>query len=123
MTFFLRAFLALFLLTTSGAISPAVATAPVESSQVALRLPTVEGLIAHWEETVAAAPYNTVFAKTEEEGVYDFETTFFPYKGRLKLLNAAVIADADSYYDDVFEGIVEITLPDADAEFYKKLRS
>lgn len=83
-------------------------------------LPTREMLVQHWEEAVRNSEYTRTFEETAEAGVYDFETTFFPYKGKLTLLNAVVVADADSYYDDVYEGIIELDLPDASDDFRKR---
>lgn len=110
MTAVLRFFYALFFVVAFTAPAFAEATA----------LPTRDMLVQHWEQSVGASEYTKVFEKTDEEGVYTFETTFFPYKGKLKLLNAVVVPDADSYYDDVYEGIVELELVDADDDFRKK---
>jgi len=77
-----------------------------------------ESLIAFWEEHVRNDSYVKQFEKTKEEGVYNFETTFFPYNGRLKLLNAVI--DKDNEYYQAETGIIEVELMDATPDFYKK---
>jgi hypothetical protein len=113
----LRVLYALFFVI---AFSTSVSAAPPQKE---ILLPTRDMLVQHWEEAVRASEYTQIFEPTEEAGVYDFETTFFPYKGKLRLLNAVIVLDGDSYYDDVYEGIIELELPDADDDFRKKYAS
>lgn len=95
---------------------PAIA----DQEKVAILQPTRERLVAFWEDSVKADPQVKKLEETKEKGVYDFETTFFPYKGRLKLLNAAITPYEDGYYDGLSSGIIEVELLDADESFYKK---
>ncbi|MCK5519128.1 MAG: hypothetical protein KAI61_06920 [Alphaproteobacteria bacterium] len=78
-----------------------------------------ETLVAFWEEQVRNDSNTKQFEKTKEDGVYNFETSFFPYKGRLKLLNAAVSQMNGTYQIDT-AGIIEVELLDAPQDFYKK---
>ena len=86
-----------------------------ESTAVAKK----ETLVAFWEEQVRNDSNTKQFEKTKEDGVYNFETSFFPYKGRLKLLNAAVSQMNGTYQIDT-AGIIEVELLDAPQDFYKK---
>ncbi|MCK4945946.1 MAG: hypothetical protein KAS59_06760 [Alphaproteobacteria bacterium] len=78
-----------------------------------------ETLVAFWEEQVRNDSNTKQFEKTKENGVYNFETSFFPYKGRLKLLNAAVNEIRREYQEHV-SGIIEVELLDASPDLYKK---
>ena len=78
-----------------------------------------ETLVAFWEEQVRNSSETKLFEKTQEAGVYNFETSFFPYKGRLKLLNAVVSQTNGTYHIDT-AGIIEVELLDATPDFYKK---
>lgn len=88
--------------------------------QHAAQPPSRASLVAFWETTVENDPHVQLFEKTKEEGVYGFQTDFFPYKGKLKLLNAAVSEYDSQYYQGVYRGIIEVELPDADDDFFKK---
>ncbi len=95
--------------------------------------PSKESLIAAWEEKISEHPDTVRFEKTKQEGVYAFETTLFPYQGRLKVLNT-LIQDRDvseyeyMYYDYDMEddsgyiGAVETELLDVQDQksFFKK---
>ncbi len=76
-------------------------------------------LVAYWEEKIKTDPQVQKFEKTDAEGIYNFSTTFFPYTGRLKLLNAA-ITDKMSEYSDVATGLIEVELMDAKPDFFTK---
>ncbi len=93
--------------------------------------PAKESLLAAWEEIVRQNPETKIFEKTDEAGVYNFETTLFPYKGKLKVLNLLVEdRDLSSYgyeyndYDDTedtgYIGMVETELSDAPEDFFEK---
>lgn len=77
-------------------------------------------LVAFWEKSVQQDPHVLVFKKTDVRDVYDFETDFFPYKGRLHLLNAAVSRYSGGYSENLYNGIIEVELPDASPDFLKK---
>jgi hypothetical protein len=81
--------------------------------------PDKAGLIRYWEETMKADPHVSRFEKTKEKDVYNFATDFFPYKGRLRLLNAAITSGGEGYLD-FYTGIIEVELPDAKEDFFKK---
>ncbi len=82
--------------------------------------PGKDSLVSFWEKSLKENPETVVFAADKEKGVYEFETTFFPYKGRLKLLNAAVAKTGDTYYEGFYTGIIEIELLDAPKNFMQK---
>jgi hypothetical protein len=113
----MRHFLALAVVFIGLMAAPAFAA---EQEKVAILQPTKERLIVFWEDTIKADPQVKTFEKTKEKGVYNFETTFFPYKGRLKLLNAAISPYEEGYYEGLSTGIIEIELLDADESFFKK---
>ena len=106
------AFLGMLVLLSAPAVAAGKAAekAPV---------PDRESLVRFWEETTRKDPHVSRFEKTKDAGVYNFSTDFFPYKGRLKLLNA-VVAKSDETYTNFYTGIVEVELLDASADFYKK---
>ena len=112
-----------FVVTPARAASESAAVA--ESAKIAVRAPaqtvppTRESLVAFFEEQMKNDPQVKDFTK-RADGDYDFQTGFFPYTGRLKLLNAAVTKYDDQYYDNLYRGIIEIELPDADDAFFKK---
>jgi len=112
----MRHFLALAVVFIGLMAMPAVA----DQEKVAILQPTKERLIVFWEDTLKADPQVKKLEETKEKGVYDFETTFFPYKGRLKLLNAAISPYEDGYYNGLSSGIIEVELLDADENFLKK---
>lgn len=124
-----RIFTALCIAWLAFIVTPAVAaseTAPVAASaKIAARAPaqivppTRDSLVAFFEEQMKNDPQVKDFTK-RADGDYDFQTGFFPYTGRLKLLNAAVTKYDDQYYDNLYRGIIEIELPDADDAFFKK---
>jgi cbb3-type cytochrome oxidase subunit 3 len=82
--------------------------------------PDKAGLVSFWEQAVKSDPHVSRFEKTREAGVYDFATDFFPYKGRLKLLNAVVTKTGEGYLDGLYTGIIEVELLDAAPDFFKK---
>lgn len=82
--------------------------------------PDRAGLVAFWEKSVQQDAHVLVFKKTNVKDVYDFETDFFPYKGRLRLLNAAVSKNNDGYSEGFYNGIIEVELLDAKPDFFKK---
>lgn len=93
--------------------------------------PTKESFLAAWEENVRSNPETKLFEKMDEAGVYNFETTLFPYKGRLKILNLLVedrdfssqgyeFNDYDSEDDSGHIGIVETELTDAPENWSEK---
>lgn len=89
-------------------------------SALAAGAPSKEILISFWEAQQKAGVETVVFEKTDAAGIYNFETTFFPYKGRLKLLNAAVSKLSGSYYSNIYNGIIEVSLLDAPKDFMEK---
>lgn len=84
------------------------------------KAPTRESLVAYWEDKTLNDPDVKQFEKTGEKGVYKFESGFFPYKGRLRLLNAAVTKSSDGYLSDFYTGIIEVELADAPEDFFRK---
>ncbi|MBI1216168.1 MAG: hypothetical protein GC185_10160 [Alphaproteobacteria bacterium] len=82
--------------------------------------PARAALVGYWESYMRKDPHVSRFKETGTAGVYDFKTDFFPYDGRLKLLNAVVTKAEDSYYPGLYSGIVEVELMDAKPDFFKK---
>lgn len=118
-------FILIACLTTCLFAPPAFAqdAPPATADRVAARPvppPTRESLVAFWEETAAQDPRVKKLEKTKEEGVYLFETDFFPYKGRLKIVNAVVTGDDSQYYQNLSRGIIEAELMDAGEDFFRK---
>lgn len=93
---------------------------PAYAAEEAAPAPDKAGLIAFWEASQKKDAHVLRFEKTKEDGVYDFATDFFPYKGRLKLLNAVVTKSSESYLDGLYTGIIELELMDAPADFLQK---
>lgn len=98
---------------------------PLAHAGRAESLPSKESLLSFWEESQRQNPHTKLFKPTKEENVYQFETDFFPYKGRLKVVNAFIDKPSSEYsYDDsyknVYTGIVEVELPDAPKDFANK---
>ncbi|TAL37219.1 MAG: hypothetical protein EPN97_05665 [Alphaproteobacteria bacterium] len=93
---------------------------PALAAEEAAPVPDKAGLISFWEKSEIKDPHVQRFEKTKEEGVYDFATDFFPYKGRLKLLNAVVTKSNESYLEGLYTGIIELELMDAPPDFFKK---
>jgi hypothetical protein len=93
---------------------------PAQAAEEAAPAPDKASLISFWEKSEVKDPHVQRFEKTKEEGVYDFATDFFPYKGRLKLLNAVVTKSNESYMDGLYTGIIELELMDAPPDFMKK---
>lgn len=91
--------------------------APVAAEAAA---PARESLVAHWEAMQKSAPDTAVFEATKDKGIYRFETSFFPYKGRVRLLNAAVSKLSGGAYADLYTGIIEVELMDAPGDFMRK---
>lgn len=112
----MRHFLALAIVFVGLMALPALA----DQEKVAILQPTKERLVVFWEDTLKADPQVKKLEETKEKGVYDFETTFFPYKGRLKLLNAAISPYDGGYYEGLSTGIIEVELLDAPESFFKK---
>ena len=93
---------------------------PAHAANEAAPVPDKPGLISFWEQSERKDAHVLRFEKTKEDGVYDFATDFFPYKGRLKLLNAVVTKSGESYMDGLYTGIIELELMDAPADFLQK---
>ena len=81
-------------------------------------LPTKETFLAAWEVHQRNLPTTVTLEKTNEPGIYNYETTLFPYKGKLKINNILISKDIYYYGDydlnleDALKGVVETELPD-----------
>lgn len=95
--------------------------------------PSKESLLAAWEKVQRDDPYTVTFAKSEKKDVYNFETTIFPYKGQIKVLNLLIEKKPAFYYGEFrsyneelpegdYIGLVEIELADLGKEFVEKHR-
>ncbi len=76
--------------------------------------PSKESLMAAWEQAQKTNENTRTFEKTSDKSVYAYETTYFPYKGRLKVINA-LVDNYDGYESsgELYQGIIETELPDA----------
>ncbi len=85
-----------------------------------------ESFLKAWKAHQKNLPTTVTFEKTDEPGTYIYETTLFPYKGKMKILNVVVDKNISYYYDydlnsdDILKGIVEIDFPDLPEDFFKK---
>lgn len=69
--------------------------------------------IAAWETYQKSLSTTVTLEKTDSPNIYDYETTLFPYKGKLEILN--VVISKDIYYygdydlnlDTALKGVVE----------------
>jgi hypothetical protein len=87
--------------------------------------PSKESLLAAWEKSLKESPYTIKLEPTGEKNVYDFETSIFPYKGKLKVLNLLIDKNVDIFDDyyssDTYKGVVETELPDISDKLAKNL--
>jgi hypothetical protein len=82
--------------------------------------PTRQSLVGSWEANLKSDPQILKFEKKDSSS-YIFATSYFPYQGRLKLLNASVQeVSRNGKYD--YMGIIEIDLPDSSKEYFDKIR-
>lgn len=90
------------------------------------KLTSKEAFLSAWETHMKNLPTTVTFEKTDEPGVYMYETTLFPYKGRLKVLNIAISKDISYYggYDldvnDALKGAPEIKFLDVNTNCSKE---
>ena len=92
--------------------------------------PTKESLQAAWEKVQKDDASTIKLEKTSDnDKVYDFETNFFPYKGKLTILNLVVDKGGSYYYDEddggnadagAYTGVVELELSGVDKDFKEK---
>lgn len=89
--------------------------------------PTKESLLKAWEQVQKGDSFTLKLDKTAEQNVYDFETNFFPYKGKLTILNLVIdtgggyfYEDEDSGDKDTYTGVVELELTGVDSAFKEK---
>lgn len=87
--------------------------------------PTKESLVAAWELAMKESPHTKTFTETKEDGLYEFESALFPYKGKLKILTAFIAArdPYEGYYDNGAGpvGIVEAELEGAPKDFLGRM--
>lgn len=108
-------------------LSFCVLAAPVVAETVTKK-PSKESLLEVWEQDLKKNEYTVKLEKSAEQGVYDYETTIFPYSGKLKVLNV-FIDEAGLYnYDEDedgtanFTGTVEIDLTGFDKNLEERLQ-
>jgi hypothetical protein len=86
-------------------------------------------LISIWEKGLAANPTTHTLKKIDDTPQYDFETSMFPYKGRIKVLNVVVSSSPELYdfrgsdYDTLYnmvtqQAFIEVKLLDAPEKFF-----
>lgn len=113
-------------------LSFCVLSAPVIAQGEAEK-PSKESLLAAWEKMQKDDPYTVAFEKTKEQGIYNFETTIFPFKGKVKVVNELIEKNPAYYYGDFrdydkklpdgdYIGIVEVELLGVAKEFAGKFR-
>jgi hypothetical protein len=77
--------------------------------------PTKESFIAAWEVQQRKLP-TTLLLEKKADNVYLYETTIFPFKGEIRILNVVIdksvdyYADYDLNYEDIERGVLEIEL-------------
>ena len=105
----------------------ALAFASVAYAGPADKPPTKESLLAAWEQVQKQDPNTVKLEKAGDKNIYDFETNFFPYKGKLNILNLVIDEGAGYYYDEddetapgTYSGVVELELVGADKDFKEK---
>ncbi len=78
-------------------------------------VPSKESFIAAWEVQQRKLP-TTLLLEKKADNVYLYETTIFPFKGELKILNVVIdkeiryYADYDLNYEDIVRGVLEYEL-------------
>ncbi len=83
--------------------------------------PTKGELLFHWEQAQKNDPNTKVFEKTSKSGVYRLKTEFFPYDGRVRVLNLFIDRyDYGGTGEQISTGMVEVELMDAKPEFIGK---
>ncbi|TAL27092.1 MAG: hypothetical protein EPN97_18210 [Alphaproteobacteria bacterium] len=92
--------------------------------------PSKDSLLTAWEQVQKDSSYTVKFEPTKEKDVYDFETTIFPYKGKIKVLNLLIekkpahFYEFQEYGDETpegdYAGIVELELDGIDDKFLRK---
>ena len=77
--------------------------------------PTKESFIAAWEVQQRKLP-TTLLLEKKADNVYLYETTIFPFKGEIRILNVVIdkeiryYADYDLNYEDIVRGVLEYEL-------------
>jgi hypothetical protein len=83
-------------------------------------VPTKESLISAWESETKNDPQVSKFEKIDSN-TYNFCSSYFPYQGKLRILNASIqnfrISGEYSH-----RGVIEIDCPDSSREYFDKLR-
>lgn len=84
-----------------------------------------ESFLKAWKAHQKNLPTTVTFEKTDEPDTYIYETTLFPYKGKMKIANVVVDKNISYYYDydfvsdGILKGVVEVTFPDMPEKFFK----
>ena len=88
-------------------------------AQEETKLPTLkEQFLTAWEIHQRSLPTTVKLEKTEQPDTYNYETTLFPYNGKLKINNIVISKDLDYYFDydlgveKILKGVAEVELPD-----------
>lgn len=102
---------AVCLLLLSGSLGFSTAIAAAEPSASAATAPTEETLLAAWEERQRADPKVQLLEPVGERE-YRFETTHFPYEGRL-VLTEVVVDEMHLGSELEATGFIQAKLPDA----------
>lgn len=102
---------AVCLLLLAGSLGFSTAVAAAEPSASAASAPTEESLVAAWEELQRADPKVQLLEPVGERE-YRFETTHFPYEGRL-VLTEVVVDDMATGLGLEATGFIQAKLPDA----------
>ncbi|MBN2381680.1 hypothetical protein JXQ70_02235 [bacterium] len=81
--------------------------------------PSEQSLITAWERLIRDDPKTVTFEKISEKS-YAFETTRFPFKGTLQVLNTNIDEEPGSYFGDFLQGVIEVELVDLPDDFISK---
>lgn len=106
---------------------------PAFAEPAAPAKPSKESLLEAWEKVQKENPYTAKFEKTDDKYVYNFETTIFPFDGKLKVLNLLIEKKPTYYYGEFsdyddempagdYVGIIEPELVGVAKEFPSQYR-
>lgn len=87
-----------------------------------------QSLLKAWEDNQRAQPTTKLFQKTKDKNIYLFETTLFPYKGKIVVHNVLIHKDIEKNHTNYrahnaseLTGIIEAELIDAPKRFSETL--
>ncbi len=94
----------------------------VSAAQTASTPPKESGLLQAWEQLQREDAQTLKFERLDQ-GLYHFHTQRFPYDGQLRVLNLSITPlgyDAGLNHSDLWQGVVEVELPEVEEAFYTR---